>query len=147
MNMAQYRKNLQRRMVLYGLIGLLPGVMVATERWWAALLTPDEAVHGFTEGLAAGFALVALMMVYKYGRIIRDEKALKHHYCWEHDERRQAAAARAGLPMLLITSCLMLLAAIAAGYYSRVIFATLVAAAMAQLLVSAVVKLICLKTM
>ena len=147
MNMAQYRKNLQRRMVLYGLIGLLPGVMVATERWWAALLTPDEAVHGFTEGLVAGFALVALMMVYKYGRIIRDEKALKHHYCWEHDERRQAAAARAGLPMLLITSCLMLLAAIAAGYYSRVIFATLVAAAMAQLLVSAVVKLICLKTM
>lgn len=147
MNLAQYRKTIQRRMVLYGLIGLLPGLMVATERWWAALLTPDEAVHGFTEGLAAGFALVALIMVYKYGRIIKDDKALKHHYYWEHDERKQAAAAKAGLPMLLITSCLMLLAAIVAGYYSRVIFVTLVSAAMAQLTISLAVKLISLKTM
>lgn len=147
MNVAQYRKTLQRRMVLYGFMGILPGLMVATEGWWAALLTPDEAVHGFTEGLAVGFALVALAMVYRYGRIIKDDKALKRQYCWEHDERKQAAAARAGLPMLLITSCLMLLAAIVAGYYSRVIFATLVAAAMAQLTVSLAVKLICLKTM
>lgn len=147
MNMAQYRKTIQKRMVLYVLIGILPGLMVATEGWWAALLTPDEAVHGFTEGLAAGFAFVALAMVYRYGRIIKDDKALRRQYCCEHDERKQAVAARAGLPMLLITSCGMLLAAIVAGYYSRVIFVTLVAAAMAQLFVSLAVKLICLKTM
>ena len=55
--------------------------------------------------------------------------------------------SKAGMPLIAITSMLMVIAAIVAGYFNIVVFYTLVIAVAAQLSVSAMVKLYCMKTM
>jgi hypothetical protein len=78
---------------------------------------------------------------------IKDERKLKMAYNRENDERMKAIRAKAGMPMLLITSVMMVIAAIIAGYFNIVVFYTLTAAAMMQLLLGVSVKLYHMKTM
>ena len=78
---------------------------------------------------------------------INDETKLKILYNKEHDERMKTIRSKAGMPLIAITSMLMVIAAIVAGYFNIVVFYTLVIAVAAQLSVSAMVKLYCMKTM
>jgi len=85
--------------------------------------------------------------IIKLSLAINDETKLKILYNKEHDERLKTIRSKAGMPIIAITSVLMIIAAIIAGYFNIVVFYTLVIAVAAQLSVSAMVKLYCMKTM
>ena len=105
------------------------------------------ALSGFQLGLITGLGVLALTQLVKLSMAMKDERKLKMAYNRENDERMKAIRAKAGMPMLLITSVMMVIAAIIAGYFNIVVFYTLTAAAMMQLLLGVSVKLYHMKTM
>jgi hypothetical protein len=107
----------------------------------------DGFVAGFQFGLIVSIFGLAIFDIIKLSRAINDETKLRVLYNKEHDERLIAIRNKAGAPMIIITSVLMIIAAIIAGYFNIIVFYTLVAAVAAQLSVSAMVKLYCMKTM
>lgn len=107
----------------------------------------DGFVAGFQFGLILSIGVLSLVDIIKLSLAINDDTKLKILYNKEHDERLKAIRNKAGAPMIIITSVLMVLAAIIAGYFNIVVFYTLVVAVICQLSISAVVKLVCMKTM
>lgn len=102
---------------------------------------------GFQFGLIMSIGALALVDLVKLRRAVNDETRLRMLYNKEHDERLKAIRSKAGQPLLTVTSVLMVIAAIIAGYFNFTVFFTLVVAVLAQLAVSAGVKLVCLKKM
>ena len=101
----------------------------------------NDKMLAFQSGLLLGIATVALMTSVKYIKALKDAKALQLLYNEEHDERQKEIRMKAGMPMIGYTSVLMIFTGIVAGYVNITIFYTLIAAAMAQLIVCLMVKL------
>jgi hypothetical protein len=120
-----------------------------------SIITADISTATHSDGFVAGFQFGLIVSIFgfsvfdiiKLSLAINDETKLKVLYNKEHDERLKAIRNKAGAPMIVVTSVLMVLAAIVAGYFNIVVFYTLVIAVAAQLSVSAIVKLYCMKTM
>ncbi len=110
--------------------------------------TPHNGiVFGFQSGFGTGVALVGLLRLIRYRKVVRSDKELQTAYNEEHDERMQYIRCKAGMPMLLISSCVMVIAGIIAGYFNVVVFWTLIGAAMFQLMAGSVIKMYYMKTM
>lgn len=101
----------------------------------------NEMLLGFQTGLLLGIGMVALVHMVKYRKALRDQKELQILYNKEHDERKLLITQKAGMPMMAITSSIMVFAGVISGYFNTVVFNTLIAAAMAQLLVGLSAKL------
>jgi len=65
----------------------------------------------------------------------------------ENDERLKAIKAKAGLPMVLVTSVLMIIAGVIAAYFNATVFIVLIVAAVCQMMISGIVKLIYMRKM
>lgn len=107
----------------------------------------DGIVTGFQFGIMLDVGILSLFQIVKLNKVINDDKKLRILHNKENDERLKAIRSKAGMPMLMITSVIMLIAAIIAGYFSKVVFSTLVITAIVQMSIGAIVKLFYLKTM
>lgn len=151
--MEKFRTTIKRRIVISSGMALVAVVLGVFSIYWiiisdhSAATLSDGFVAGFQFGLIVSIFGLAVFDIIKLSLAINDETKLKVLYNKEHDERLIAIRNKAGAPMIVITSVLMIIAAIIAGYFNIVVFYTLVVAVSAQLLVSAMVKLYCLKTM
>ena len=151
--MEEFRVNVKRRIFLFMCVVVFSLAIGIYDVFWNQSAGSPGA--GFTEGVLGGlnsgliFSLgaIALIQVIRLGRIIKDEKQLKMLYNKEHDERLKEIRSKAGMPMILIMSTLMLAAGIIAGFFSEIVFYTLLAASVTQLTIAAAVKVYCLKKM
>ncbi|MBO1266270.1 hypothetical protein J3A84_14630 [Proteiniclasticum sp. SCR006] len=149
--MENYKRTIRHRIGLFTGLILLTAVLGVYSS--IAMGNPentgisDGALSGFQMGLIVGLGVLALTQLFKLSMAVKDERKLKLAYNRENDERMKAIRAKAGMPMLLITSVLMIIAAIIAGYFNIVVFYTLTAAAVVQLLLGVSVKLYHMKTM
>ncbi|HEY5583257.1 MAG TPA: hypothetical protein VIK78_02055 [Ruminiclostridium sp.] len=147
--MEKYRKIIKKRMILCGIlaaVSVVLGVFDQSEFFdMVSMITRNEAIAGFQLGLLSGFGIMALFLLYKYGKAIKDDTKLKMLYNKEHDERQNLIRQKAGMPMLIITSGIMIFASIIAGYFNEIIFNTLILAAMIQLALGAMVKIYYIK--
>ena len=149
--MENYRKVIKKRIILCNILAVVSvGLSIFHQSGlfnWVSLNTRNEAVTSFQVGLLFGFGILALFLVYKYGKSIKDDTKLKILYNKEHDERQNLIRQKAGMPMLMITSGIMIFAGIITGYFNEIIFYTLVLTAMIQLTLGAIVKIYCMKKM
>jgi len=149
--MEDFKKRIKQRIILFSgmlLVVVLLGVyglfvMGNSER---GNMT-DGIVTGFQFGIILDVGILSLFQIIKLNKVINDDKKLKILHNKENDERLKAIRSKAGMPMLMITSAIMLIAAIIAGYFSKVVFSTLVIAAIVQMSIGAIVKLFYMKTM
>lgn len=143
--MEAYRKKLKTRIVLLGIVCIIAAVMGIYDGLILKDTPSKSDVFSFQIGLAIGFEFLAVVQIFRYNRILKDEKKIQLEYNRENDERGKEIRRKAGMPMLMITSGLMIAAGIAAGYFNTVIFITLIAAAICQMTIGAGVKLYYMK--
>jgi len=149
--MEKYRKILRVRMLLMSMAIILAAVLLFMNSI-KMVQTPegDELSTGFIDGFQSGLlaAMMGLFVVFiiKYLLIYRDEKKLRLWYNHEKDERRQQIKLKAGGNLMIINSVILLFAGIIGGYFNVIIFYSVVACALFQLLVSAVIKIYLLNT-
>lgn len=151
--MEKFRTTVKRRIVISFGMALVTVLLGAYSIYSIMISDISTATH--SDGFVAGFQFGLIVSIFgfsvfniiKLSLAINDETKLKVLYNKEHDERLKAIRNKAGAPMIVVTSVLMVLAAIVAGYFNIVVFYTLVIAVAAQLSVSAMVKLYCMKTM
>lgn len=139
--MEKYRKTVILRCLWLAAAVLAAAAFGVYDVFFASDAVRDSMIFGFQCGLTVGLGLLALIMLIRYSRALKNDVKLRKQYNLEHDERMQAIHAKAGMPMLLYTSCGMVVAAIIAGYNDAVVCMTLIKAAAAQLIVGCTAKL------
>ncbi len=151
--MEKFKRTVKRRIAISSGVALLALVLGAYSIY--SIITADISTATHSDGFVAGFQFgliisilgLSVFDIIKLSLAIKDETKLKLLYNKEHDERMKAIRSKAGMPLIAITSVLLIIAAIIAGYINITVFYTLIIAVAAQLSVSAVVKLYCMKTM
>ncbi len=149
--MKKYRETIKQRIILLSIVVVIM-VIVGTMDSFGVIKQIlgdiyNENVVSFQTGLLIGIGIVALYLVVRYARCLRNEEMLRTLYNNEFDERKKYMKSKAGMPIIGITSGCIIFAGIIAGYFNEIIFITLIAAAMFQMTVCAIVKVICMKTM
>ena len=143
MNLEVYRKQVQRRLVWIRLLAVTCIVVeLAVSRWIA-----ESNATNFLWGGCIGGAFVALVVLARQRKALKDDDKLRKMYIEEHDERQIAIRAKAGQPMVIYLSLGMAMTAAVVFFFNETVAITLTLAAMAQLVVSLIVKLVCMKRM
>ena len=132
---------------MLSLVILLVVALEVYDVFWATEAMKASEVFGFQCGIALGIGLLALGQILRCTRVLGDDIALQKQFNLENDERMRAIRAKAGMPMLLYTSLGMILAAILIGYTDSAAFSILVKAAICQLIIGCVVKLVYMRIM
>lgn len=145
--MKKYKKTLKIRRALLSLLAAAAiGLGI-----YNIFLAPEEVksnvIFEFQYGFTAGLGALAIALMIQYTKALRSETALQLQYNKENDERMKTIRAKAGLPMSLISSVIMIAAGVVIGYVNTVVFYTLIAAAMCQIIAACIIKLICMRTM
>jgi len=143
--MDKYRKNLKMRIALLTIPVLLAVGLCIYDVFFASEAIKESFIFGFQCGGCTAIGLLSIVLIIRTRAILRDETKLKLQYNKEHDERLKAIRAKAGMPLLLITSIVMIIAGIIAGYFDSIMFYTLIAAALFQMLVGIIIKQIYLR--
>jgi hypothetical protein len=143
--MEKFRKKIIVSTITAGIINLAAigfcifDLLIISER--ISFKPENEMLLGFQSGLLLGIGMVALVNIIKYRKALRDQQELQILYNKEHDERQLLITQKAGMPMLVITSSIMVFAGVISGYFNTVVFYTLIAAAMVQLLIGLSAKI------
>ena len=145
MNIEAYRKTVRRRVrVITGFCLLYAAVIVAVH---GMRLEGTGFTGGFLNGAVSAVVICLVLMMPRYRKALRDDRALRRLWNQEHDERMRAIQAKAGLPMLGYTSVAMIAFGLLIGPWSTTAAMALLIAATAQLCVGAAVKLVCMRRM
>ena len=139
MNLDQYRPTIRRRMWILRILWLAYLLLTAATRFASPSVTEHPAYAGLL-GFLAGGLLVGLISMAKYRRALKDDTILRRLYNQEHDERMQAIRARAGIPMTLFMGAGLIAAGLVATFLDMTAALTLVAAGLAELLVTLALK-------
>ena len=145
--MDTYKKTLRTRILLLAIPAVFAVVLGIYDVFLASPKIKESFIFGFQCGAATACGLIAVILILRYKTILHDEKKLKLAFNKENDERLKAIRAKAGLPMVLVTSVLLIIAGVIAAYFNAVIFVTLMVAAVCQMMISGIVKLIYMKKM
>lgn len=143
MNLEAYRKKVQRRLVWMRLLA----VIFVVAELVGSRFVPDGNASNYVWGMCVGGGFVALVVLFQQSKALKDDEKLRKMYIEEHDERKQAIRAKAGLPMVIYLSLGMAMTAAVVFFFNESVAITLALAAVAQMLASLMVKLICTKRM
>jgi hypothetical protein len=145
--MDNFKKVIKTRMLLLDIPVAFAVALGIYDVFLASPKVKDSFIFGFQCGAATACGLIAVILIFRYRLILKDEKKLKLEFNKENDERLKAIRAKAGLPMILATSVLMIIAGVIAAYFNATIFIALTAAAFCQMMISGIVKLIYMRKM
>ena len=143
--MDKYRKTLKTRIALLTLPIILTIGLGIYDVFFASEAIKESFIFGFQSGAIVALGLLSLFFMIRFRSVLHDETKLKQQYNKENDERLKIIRAKAGLPMLLITSVGMIMVGVIMGYSNMTVSVTLFAAAMCQMMISAIIKQIYLR--
>lgn len=141
--MERYKKTLKTRIALFRIVILLNVILSVSLRFMDTKGKIPNAVRNITDfqtGFMLGLAIVSLFILTKYCKLLKNERMLREAYLKETDERMILIRSKAGMPALLITSVIMIFAGIIAGYFNIIVFYSLLAAGVCQLLLGVCLK-------
>lgn len=145
--MGKFKKKIAARIFLLSMLVVFAMILGIYDVFLASPTVKDSFVFGFQSGAATACGLIAAFLIFRYKLMLSDENKLQLEFNKENDERLKAIRAKAGLPMILVTSVLMIIAGVIAAYFNAVIFIALISAAACQMMISVIVKLICMRKM
>ena len=142
--MNSYKNTLKRRNVFMSLFALLSAGLGVLDVFFPQLTQSDtigDFRFGLICGLVTGLTIFFLVMIIRNSSALKDEQKLREMYNREYDERMAAIRAKAGVPMVPALAIGMVIAGIAASFFNETVCFTLIAAAIAMLLVSCIAKI------
>lgn len=140
--MEKYKKIMIVRMFLLSILALLTVGLGIYDVFLATAEIKASEIFEFQCGITTAFGILALLRIIRYRKALRNDKELQIQCNKENDERMKAIRAKAGMPMILISSIIMIIAGIIIGYSNMVVFYTLIAAAVIQLVIVCITKFI-----
>jgi hypothetical protein len=145
--MNNYKKTIKKRILLLTVPIILAVSLGVYDVFWASEQIKATSIYGFQVGIIISIGLLATILVIHYRVLLKDKGKLLLQFNRENDERIKAIKAKAGIPMLPITSILIIIAGVIAGYFDTLVFITLIAAAVFQMTICGIVKVIYMKKM
>ncbi len=100
----------------------------------------NEYVSGFQVGLLCTLLVAFLASIVNYRKALKDEKVLKQLYYKENDERMSYIYEQVGKSSMTITMVILLIATIIAGYFNLIVFITMIAVTVLQLVIQLTLK-------
>ena len=144
--MEVYRIKLKRRIWLLSVLVLFSSALGVYDVFFQTDISKD-GIFCFQCGLNTAIGIIAAVQIIRCRGALSNDEKLKIQFNKENDERLIAIRAKAGMPMLMVTSITIIVVAIIAGYFNTVIFITLVSAALFQLIIGLLIKLLYMKKM
>jgi hypothetical protein len=119
--MEKYREILKRRITFGGLyccLAILPNVLLN-------FFFCRNPFTNFIMGAMVGSIAIAIVLMTVYGTALKDEAYLKKMYIKENDERRKLIRTKSRNTAITIILLGLLIAMMISGYFSKVVFFTL----------------------
>ena len=141
-NLQNYRKEIARRislLVLFCVIALLAIVLGAAFLKDISLGTTDRT--DYVLGFFTGIELVCVFYMGCLIRAYRDEKYLKEMYTKETDEREILIRMKSGKNIVPILSLVIAVIACVMSYVNYEVFIALTAVAIAQIIITVILKI------
>ncbi|WP_304151803.1 hypothetical protein [Finegoldia magna] len=141
-NLQNYRKEIARRislLVVFCVIALLAIVLGADFLKDISLETTDRT--DYVLGFFTGIELVCLFYMGCLIRAYRDEKYLKEMYTKETDEREILIRMKSGKDIVPILSFVIAVIACVMSYVNYEVFIALTAVAIAQIIITLILKI------
>ena len=141
-NLQNYRKEIARRislLVVFCVIALLAIVLGADFLKDISLETTDRT--DYVLGFFTGIELVCLFYMGCLIRAYRDEKYLKEMYTKETDEREILIRMKSGKNIVPILSLVIAVIACVMSYVNYEVFIALTAVAIAQIIITLILKI------
>jgi hypothetical protein len=147
--MEVYRMTIKRRMLFCRILVLIFMILTIAFQFglfgFGELSSTNGEIIDFQRGLLVAFMIFPLVFSIKYHNALKDETKLKKLHNEENDERQKFIRQKSGMPVMMITSGLMILAGIVIGYINKIVFFTLIIAAMGQMTLGALIKIYYMK--
>lgn len=140
--MSNYKKILKQRIVIFAFLVIFAVGSGIFDVFFASADLKNSDVFGFQVGVITAIGILATISIIRFTLVLKDEKKLQLEYNKENDERNKAIRGKAGLPIVLIISIAMVIAGVIAGYFNIIVFYTLIIAALCQMSICVIVKLI-----
>lgn len=141
-NLQNYRKEIARRislLVVFCVIALLAIVLGAV---FLKDISPSKAdTTDYVLGFFTGIELVCLFYMGCLIRAYRDEKYLKEMYTKETDEREILIRMKSGKEIVPILSFVIAVIACVMSYLNYEVFIALTAVAIAQIIITVILKI------
>lgn len=141
-NLQNYRKEIARRislLVVFCVIALLAIVLGAV---FLKDISPSKAdTTDYVLGFFTGIELVCLFYMGCLIRAYRDEKYLKEMYTKETDEREILIRMKSGKDIVPILSFVIAVIACVMSYVNYEVFIALTAVAIAQIIITVILKI------
>lgn len=141
-NLQNYRKEIARRislLVVFCVTALLAIVLAA---FFLKDISPSKAdTTDYVLGFFTGIELVCLFYMGCLIRAYRDEKYLKEMYTKETDEREILIRMKSGKDIVPILSFVIAVIACVMSYVNYEVFIALTAVAIAQIIITVVLKI------
>lgn len=141
-NLQNYRKEIARRislLVVFCIIALLAIVLGAAFLKDISLKTTDRT--DYVLGFFTGIELVCVFYMGCLIRAYRDEKYLKEMYTKETDEREILIRMKSGKDIVPILSLVIAVIACVMSYVNYEVFIALTAVAIAQIIITLILKI------
>lgn len=135
--MENFRDLLKLRLRL---AGLYCGVMLILNGI-LGLINDGNPFTSFILGALMGIQLIVIVLMFLYYSALKDETKLKKMYIKETDERQQLIRLKAGSTGIVIITAGLLLTMAISGYYSKVVFFTLLGVVAFMAVVALLLKL------
>lgn len=145
--MEQFKRKLKIRIRLLSAFSLIAVLLVVYNVFFAPETLKNMDVFEFQTGFITAICILSALNSAKYSKLLNNETKLKLEYNKENDERFKLIKSKAGVPLIIVLSSLMMIVGVIAGYFNLVVFYTLIIAAMCQVLVSGIIKIIYMKKM
>lgn len=141
-NLQNYRKEIARRislLVVFCVVALLAIVLGAAFLNDISLVTTDRT--DYVLGFFTGIELVCVFYMGCLIRAYRDEKYLKEMYTKETDEREILIRMKSGKNIVPILSLVIAVIACVMSYVNYEVFIALTAVAIAQIIITLILKI------
>ncbi|GAA0180152.1 hypothetical protein SH2C18_28960 [Clostridium sediminicola] len=100
----------------------------------------SDMIHGFQVGIFIGIQILIVIQIKKYNTALKSKDALKKLYIEEHDERTKLIKDKIGGMGLNLCICGIGAATVTAGFFSKIVFITLLSVLIYTVLVKGFFK-------
>ncbi|QSX06751.1 hypothetical protein JYG23_04710 [Sedimentibacter sp. zth1] len=148
--MENYKKKIQKKLMLLSLLCIICGVILTLNIFDMISIESNHdfisgAISGFQEGLVCAIIVLCIIQIVRFNKALKDEEKLKKLYNKENDERIKYIKQKCGANVIIFTTIITIIAAVIAVYFNRIVFFSLLACALLQITVCAVLKIYYLK--
>ena len=123
--MEKFRKQIKIKLVLYIVFAVL--MAAAYMAVWLIYTDRDTFSAGYSSGFFSGIIAAVLVIVFRYGMVLKDPEKMKKLYVLENDERMRLIREKTASGSFTVSVSLLGFATVIATFFSRTVVCVLAA--------------------